>query len=442
MDNNAGEQKNNSGCGCGCLTFIIILVLIAAVPRVVTRYKNRHEETGTTEVRTTEMTTEMTTSGVSDYDVETQTENKITNVSSDENVEDDVSLIDEYNLYGYTGYGLEEDNPATNICDVQETVLYLAMHDVPSPVKIYVSGLSEMDCKYINNDFDNTFIKVYQYSCHSDAATGEIRSVDYSFNKMDSFYVYKNIVEGIEIPAEEENALAVQSVVSDFMSENIDSSMSEYDRELAIHDYLVEITEFGNEDEVIESEHDVYGVFVDHVAVCEGYAKAFELLSYCCGIESRLINGYGDDNSHVWNLTKINDIWYQVDVTWDDPTKTEEDYDEHDFGITHAYFNITDEYMSNLKHSWNSENYPECTSLDANYYVVNDSITDHDGFVSLVNQYAVNGNTIDVAVSDFQNDIYNIDDIVRSTGYVGGWFWSMCFDLDVTGYQVIRLYFY
>ena len=155
MDNNAGEQKNNSGCGCGCLTFIIILVLIAAVPRVVTRYKNRHEETGTTEVRTTEMTTEMTTSGVSDYDVETQTENKITNVSSDENVEDDVSLIDEYNLYGYTGYGLEEDNPATNICDVQETVLYLAMHDVPSPVKIYVSGLSEMDCKYINNDFDN-----------------------------------------------------------------------------------------------------------------------------------------------------------------------------------------------------------------------------------------------------------------------------------------------
>ena len=37
------------------------------------------------------------------------------------------------------------------------------------------------------------------------------------------------------------------------------------------------------------------------------------------GIESRIIAGIADSQQHVWNIVKLDGVWYNIDLTWDDP---------------------------------------------------------------------------------------------------------------------------
>ncbi len=68
----------------------------------------------------------------------------------------------------------------------------------------------------------------------------------------------------------------------------------------------------------------IYGTLIENEVVCEGYAKAFkylldELEIPCIIVSGQAINSENMQENHMWNYVQINDIWYAVDVTWDDP---------------------------------------------------------------------------------------------------------------------------
>ena len=98
---------------------------------------------------------------------------------------------------------------------------------------------------------------------------------------------------------------------------------SDYQKILIIHDYLVDNVTY---DETVSKNniYNMYGALVNKEAVCEGYAKAFQYLMQQIGIESVIIIGSATDSdeniqNHAWNYVKLNNTWYAVDVTWDDP---------------------------------------------------------------------------------------------------------------------------
>lgn len=56
--------------------------------------------------------------------------------------------------------------------------------------------------------------------------------------------------------------------------------------------------------------------------VCEGYARAFKMLCNQVDIPCVLVDGNanGDPRQpHMWNYAQVDDAWYGVDVTWNDP---------------------------------------------------------------------------------------------------------------------------
>ena len=59
--------------------------------------------------------------------------------------------------------------------------------------------------------------------------------------------------------------------------------------------------------------------------VCEGYARAFQVLCDKLGIPCVLVDGVARESlvsvpeSHMWNYVQIDGGWYAVDVTWNDP---------------------------------------------------------------------------------------------------------------------------
>lgn len=101
------------------------------------------------------------------------------------------------------------------------------------------------------------------------------------------------------------------------------SKLSDYDKVKKVHDYIIENTEY---DEGLSKDniYNIYGALIRHVAVCEGYSKAMKYMLdaanvpcvIACGIAQ---NTSGQRESHAWNYVKIDDKWYAIDSTWDDP---------------------------------------------------------------------------------------------------------------------------
>lgn len=138
---------------------------------------------------------------------------------------------------------------------------------------------------------------------------------------------------------------AVRAKVAEVTGEIIDDSMSELEKETAINEYLCQNARYDDEaldnaekndfmyvDEAFYDSFTAYGILMDGVGVCAGYAAAFKLLADAAGIESIVVTGYLDGSlPHAWNKVKIDGEWYIVDATNND----------NDL-IENALFNLSD----------------------------------------------------------------------------------------------------
>ena len=159
-----------------------------------------------------------------------------------------------------------------------------------------------------------------------------------------------------------ENArLEVENAVTSILSE-IDASMSDYEKELILHDKLAARISYVDTDNA----YNLYGALIEGKAVCEGYTEAFQYLLHKVGIRSFMILGVsknpsssGEYESHAWNAVQIDGSYYHVDLTWDDQ-------DEYLF---HAYFNLTDTVIKS-DHEITETEYPlpVCNTDSANYF--------------------------------------------------------------------------
>lgn len=85
--------------------------------------------------------------------------------------------------------------------------------------------------------------------------------------------------------------LIIASVVTD--------EMTDYEKEKALHDYLIETTRYDEDNQWPVESHTTYGALVNGVAVCDGYAEAFDLLLKKVGIKSELVYGSLDGELHA-----------------------------------------------------------------------------------------------------------------------------------------------
>ena len=110
--------------------------------------------------------------------------------------------------------------------------------------------------------------------------------------------------------------LRVADIIKKCNIENIDSV---YERIKVLHDYIVENVEY----DVSLKNENAYSAIKKGSSTCQGYSLLFYKLLAEAGIKSRYITGTGisskDTGPHGWNIVKIGGVWYNVDVTWDDP---------------------------------------------------------------------------------------------------------------------------
>lgn len=145
----------------------------------------------------------------------------------------------------------------------------------------------------------------------------------------------------------------------------LESNLVPYYKEIMLHDYLINNVRYEHENSSYHKAHSAVGAILHGRAVCEGYAKAFKLLCDACKIPSIVVIGTAKprdvEEGHAWNIVKLEEKCYHVDVTWDNGAM-------FNGKPSYSCFNLTDADISS-DHDWNKQILPKCTSLEDNYYV-------------------------------------------------------------------------
>lgn len=201
-----------------------------------------------------------------------------------------------------------------------------------------------------------------------------------------------------------------------FFKDNIGKNMSDYEKILSIHDYIVEKGEYDtrlfSEGQVPPESYSTYGILALGVGVCESYAKSMKYLLDEADIESMIVIGKSRGENHAWNLVNIEDEYYHIDPTWDDPI-----IEDGSQLKRHNFLNLNDEQMKKT-HNWNEENYPEANGIKYNYYDYNELTADGSRELkdSLTKVLLHRESDYTVRVSNIDEDL-DLNSIIEDIGY-------------------------
>ncbi len=196
-----------------------------------------------------------------------------------------------------------------------------------------------------------------QYT-HPSEDPNEVLSIDLAYNM-----------------TQQEAVLAQQkmdALVQKFIQET--RGMSDFEKELYIHDWLVKNCNYKLEGKLVTS---AYGALFEGEAQCQGYSKAMCYLLRSLGVETLCVGGTtvdatGQTGEHMWNLVCIDGDWAHLDATWNDPMGSEAPEN-------HAYFNVSDDLIgaSHTLDDWTQQfDLPQCTSMRYAYAVQKGSYVD------------------------------------------------------------------
>lgn len=142
----------------------------------------------------------------------------------------------------------------------------------------------------------------------------------------------------------DETDLAILDKAAEVIDSVITADMSDYEKELAVHDYIIKNCTYDRGSLAVipsPAEHggDPYGVLINGTAICKGYATTFRLFMEMLDIPCETVfylDPMSSAHDHAWNIVTIDGSPYYVDVTWDDPIP-----DDDERLTYHEYFNVS-----------------------------------------------------------------------------------------------------
>ena len=149
----------------------------------------------------------------------------------------------------------------------------------------------------------------------------------------------------------------IEKKVDELYSQLVNPASSIENNIMSIHDYIINNSKYDSDrsdNNIINYKSNIaYGPLFEGYAICGGYTDLMELFLEKMNVKSFKISS--DD--HVWNAVFINNNWYHLDLTWDDPvSKDGKDYLEHN------YFLIDTKQLLSIEktqHQFSTLSYPE-----------------------------------------------------------------------------------
>ena len=179
-----------------------------------------------------------------------------------------------------------------------------------------------------------------------------------SFRHLETSYDdYGKVTLKIEHIYNNNDIKLINAKVEEIEKEIWNSSMSNEDKIKEAHNYIINNSKYDkdrSDNNIVKYKSDTaYGSLLEGYSLCGGYTDAMELFLEDMGIKSYKISS----ENHVWNAVYLNNAWYHLDLTWDDPITT----DGSDI-LEYNFFLITTSELSELEgeqHNYDKNVYSE-----------------------------------------------------------------------------------
>lgn len=150
----------------------------------------------------------------------------------------------------------------------------------------------------------------------------------------------------------------------------ISPEATDYEKIKFVYEYLINTTDYNSSS---PDNQNIQSALLNHSSVCAGYSKAFQYILHRMGMFCTYVTGKTTDGGdHGWNLVRIGDQYYHVDVTWGDPVFAGQM--ESDSGVSAMNYNYlccTDQEIYKTHIPEVSVPLPECVDDSYNYYKLN-----------------------------------------------------------------------
>lgn len=210
--------------------------------------------------------------------------------------------------------------------------------NIPPESPIYQYLYEKIMAKETHIDMSKFNIMLGKDPVGSDFAAGEVYSViDYQY--MDAFqagpyetelelkdgiyYLKTLIITYKDYPYDMDAFYAARDEALSLLS----PEMTQVQKALALHEYLVGQADYdyygystsdaGGTSNYGFNSFNAYGALVDHLTVCDGFAKAYKYLCNEAGLECYYTDSR--DTTHAWNTIVLDGEAYDVDLTCDNP---------------------------------------------------------------------------------------------------------------------------
>jgi hypothetical protein len=220
-----------------------------------------------------------------------------------------------------------------------------------------------------DNSQNGEYKLIFETNFNQNDNTKEFDNVIGDDNYPNSIYEYeklfKCIENGQEFTIKDEKIKKAYDKAKDILSKIIKPEMSEFEKELAINDYIVNNVRYDIDyfyGKIDEDSSTPYGALIKGKGLCGGYAYSTKLLLNLAGVECWIIEGTAKNDyfegPHGWNIVKIDGKYYHLDTTWQDPVDfSNPERNQPNYG----YFNISDSEIEK-SHTWNKEDYVACVN--------------------------------------------------------------------------------
>jgi hypothetical protein len=213
-----------------------------------------------------------------------------------------------------------------------------------------------------------------------------------------------------------------------------------------LHDKLCNMVTYYNEPIDQDLLYTVYGSLVWGYTVCEGYARTMRYLCKQLDIDCIIVTGTSKNEQHMWNMVRLDNEWYHIDLTWNDPGL---DGEGNAKTPLHPYFNVTDEVIlrdhtidpditkvagsgADLGSVGFNFGLPEAKGKKYDYYDYNElNFSDMAVAAQKIAKIYKTQNFIELRLSDEQNEIFQIADEAKRNEEIGKFFGSLILNVHM-----------
>lgn len=233
-------------------------------------------------------------------------------------------------------------------------------------LEVLATVLDHQEKKAVSTKDDDLLEEVYRAVC---ADYGNLYWISgYSYTK----YSRNGELTGMEFSPK----YTMDRSRRDYLQQQIDTSAKEFLTGISVEDTEYEkakhifeaLIQNVNYDASAENNQNIISVFLNHATVCQGYACAAQYLLRQMEIQSAVVTGYANGESHAWNLMRLDGEYYYMDVTWGNSRYLNQTSETENY-VNYNYLAVTTEEIIKTHEITNSFPLPVCSSMKDNYFV-------------------------------------------------------------------------